>query len=154
MEFKKRRSSVAIQLNDLNVIDPPEHPIIADEITQLIGNTPMLRLSKVTEGCTAEIICKLESQNPCNSVQDRMAISLIEESEKAGIIKPGDLLVEPSFGSTGVALAMIAAVKGYKLVICMPDSVSIERRVLIRAFGAELVLTPAEKGIAAVIAMT
>ena len=135
------------------VIEPPAHPLIADEIGQLIGNTPLLRLNKLTEGCFADVVCKLESHEPCNSVKDRLAKSLIEESEKAGKIKPGDTLVEPTSGNTGIALAMLAAAKGYKLVICMPDSMSMERRVVIRSFGAELVVTPAAKGLPGALAM-
>ena len=114
--------------------------MIADSIVDLIGNTPMVRLSKVNSG--ANIVCKLESHEPCSSVKDRIAITMISEAEKRGEIKPGDLLVEPSSGNLGIALAMVAAAKGYKLCVLMPENYSMERRVMIRALGAELVLAP------------
>ncbi|MEX0749594.1 MAG: cysteine synthase A [Dehalococcoidia bacterium] len=119
---------------------------IADSVLELIGNTPMVRLKRIAPPDGAEILGKLESLNPAGSVKDRIALSMIEAAEAAGELKPGDTIVEPTSGNTGIGLAMVAAVKGYKLVLTMPEDMSVERRRLLTRFGAQLVLTPAIEG--------
>jgi len=119
---------------------------LVQNVTQLIGDTPLVRLNRVVPEDSAEIYVKLEYQNPGSSVKDRIAIAMVEAAEQEGRLKPGDTIIEPTSGNTGIGLAMVAAAKGYKAILVMPETMSLERRNLLRAYGAELVLTPGAEG--------
>jgi cysteine synthase len=124
---------------------------IKTNVLELVGNTPLVRLNKVTDGAKGEVVVKLESHNPLASVKDRIALAMVEDAEKRGLLKKGGVIVEPTSGNTGIGLAYVAAVKGYRCILTLPESMSVERRKLLKALGAEVVLTPAPRGMGGAI---
>jgi cysteine synthase A len=124
---------------------------IKGNVLELVGNTPLVRLNKVTDGAKGDVVAKLESHNPLASVKDRIALAMVEDAEKRGLLKKGSVIVEPTSGNTGIGLAYVAAVKGYRCILTLPESMSVERRKLLKALGAEVVLTPATRGMGGAI---
>ncbi len=125
---------------------------IYDDVSKLVGRTPLVRLNRLTDGIDAQVVAKLEFYNPANSVKDRIGVAIIDAAEQSGELKPGGTIVEATSGNTGIALAMVGAARGYKVVLTMPETMSTERRVMLRAFGAEIVLTPGAEGMAGAVA--
>lgn len=125
---------------------------VYSNITEIVGNTPLVRINKITDGASAQVFAKLEFYNPTSTVKDRIGIAMVDAAEASGALKPGGTIIEATSGNTGIALAMVGAARGYKTILTMPDSMSKERRALLRAFGAELVLTPAAEGMKGAVA--
>ncbi|MDH6245225.1 cysteine synthase A [Mycobacterium sp. OTB74] len=125
---------------------------IYSDVTELVGRTPLVRLNRLTAGLDAQVVAKLEFYNPANSVKDRIGVSIVDAAERSGALKPGGTIVEATSGNTGIALALVGAARGYKVILTMPETMSTERRVMLRAFGAEIVLTPGSEGMAGAVA--
>lgn len=125
---------------------------VYDNVTELVGRTPLVRLNRLTEGCDAQVVAKLEFYSPASSVKDRIGVAIVDAAERSGELRPGGTIVEATSGNTGIALAMVGAARGYRVILTMPDTMSTERRVMLRAFGAEIVLTPGAEGMAGAVA--
>jgi cysteine synthase A len=132
-------------------VQPEAVELIADSVLDLVGNTPLVRIGRLADPGWAEVLAKVESLNPAGSVKDRIAVSMIEDAEERGLLKPGDTVVEPTSGNTGVGLAMVAAVKGYRLIVTMPENMRVEARKLVARYGAEVILTPAIEGMSGAV---